>query len=677
MIPRPGRIQVSFASGELDPLMRERSELKYYASGAGHAENVQFMPQGGFRLRDALRDVGAVDDDAARLMAFTNSQGAAYDVVLSPGAAAIWGEAALVDNVALPYATAALTDLTFAQRYDTAFFFHVDHAPCRLKQTASDVFSVDTPALENLPNYDYGGTYTNGVAAAWDVQFIGAGSTTQFVLTVNGEDTYALTYNSGGLTLATQIEAAVLAMPAVDAGAFVSAISAAMMRITFAGDGNEGDDWAVSARILNSSSVAAPCYKRTVGIRPGEAVISATRGWPACGAFGQQRLLLGGLKSLPSAWIASQTGDYFNFDDRIDTANGPMLVPMDAPGGERIERIVVGRNTMIFTSNGEYWLSDREIDKTKPPNHVKASSVGIRRGVPVAESEGAAIFIARTGSVVSEFRYNDVDGNFATTGVSLLAASMIEDVRDAALRNAELSIDGNTLGLVLGSGEMRFATLLREQEVTAFARVTASGDFKAVSVNGRNEMSVLFDTANGRRLARFERDLLLDRAVDWSGAATDTLTGLSQFEGEEVWVLTGAGDVLGPFTVDDATVILPIEVTAATIGTWTPPVVETLPLPREIGPRIVNRKKARIHSVWLSLYDTTSVALEVNSNGKIYDVPLRRFGDLADIGELNGGFTGLVGLNGFTGFQDEPTVRITQTRPGRLTVRSITLSADF
>jgi hypothetical protein len=220
-------------------------------------------------------------------------------------------------------------------------------------------------------------------------------------------------------------------------------------------------------------------------------------------------------------------------------------------------------------------------------------------------------------------------------------------------------------------------TLLREQEVTGFARITSqSANFKAVSVNGRNEMNFIVERPGGRRLEVFEDGLLLDEAVSFAyGTATNVITGIGRFNGRTVWCIADQ-DVFGPFVVSAGALELPVAVSAATVGTWTPPKVTTLPLPRDVGPNIVLKRKARIHSVQLSLVDTTSVAISVNG-GEPFPVDLRRWGMDADVAELDQGFTGTVPVRGLTGFVEEPNITITQVRPGRLTVRSVTLEAQL
>ena len=804
MVARAGRLQSAFTAGELEPLLGERDELKYFNNGAKRAENVEFMPQGGFRNRDGLRHIGDTDAAAKRIFGFNASNGAAYDLVFSDQLCEVWTATAKATQFAVNATDAMLPRLNSAQQLDTMILFHNDLAPQRLKHAGAASWSTDLAPFEEIQTYDYGGPigggdYTNGVPAEWELEFVGlaAGSVTPadtfaisvakdggaatntfsvsysddmtvlasrvetalealaavstdltvasksgdasgnrvvvtfaganipsdwslenatgnpagivfvktiegdnstiaevweiefnglspdtasggsvFNLTVSNQETLSITYTSNMTVLAASIQTAILDLPNTAAGITVASSSGSSsgnkVTVTFDGTGNEGDGWALSGTIINKADAAILAYKTVPGISPGEPVISADRGWPRCGAFYAQRLFMGGFKSLPNAYLVSKAGDYYNFDDRFEEANGPFLLPMDIPGGEAIERIVPNRNLLIFTTEAEFWLAERTISKTEPPNHVQSSRHGVRAGVPIVENEGAAVFVHKNGGVIGEYRYTDVDGNYTALDISLLASHMVRGVRDLAQKRATISTDGHHLAMVLDDNSALQATLLREQDVTAFARVTTPGTFQAVCTNGRNEVSWLVDRNGARRLERFEDGLLLDGAITQAFApAVTTVTGLAQFNGAEVWAIAD-DNVFGPFTVAGGEIELPIAVADVTVGMWAAPVVKTLPPPQRVGPNIVVKKRQRIHSVQISVIDTTSIAIGVNGNAA-KDIDLLRYGAPADVPELQAGYTGLVKIRGLTGHVDEPEITITQTRPGRLTVRSVTL----
>lgn len=698
MAGSPGKLQSNFTYGEIDPRLHEQTQTPYYSFGLAHAENVEIAPQGGFRVRDGLRDVGALATDAARGFAFDASDGSSYDLVFRPAEFAVWSASALEDTVTFTGLTGAmLPEMTTAQLLDTMLVFHEDLATKRIKHAAADDWSVDAAPYANVPNWDYGGpigggSYSNGVAAVWEIEFftLTSGSTV-FELEIAGETTLGITYNSTPATLIAAMEAAIEALPNVADGIGITNPSGNKFRIAFSGAGNEGDGWAVTGTVINKSDAAITATKVTAGVAPGEPVMSADRGWPQCGAFYGQRLLVGGFRGVPNAWAYSVLADYYNLDTRVTGADGAALIPMDTPGGEKIEHIVDHRFPVILTNYAEYWISERALDTTKPPNHVQASTKGVARGVPVVQSQGALLYTQSAldeenpyeeepeDGVLAEFRYTDIEGNYVSQDVSLVASHLIADVVDQAGRPGRRSTDGNQHVIVKSDGSAVLGMLLRDQDppMTAYARLTSgAGAFKAAWRNGRRQMSFIVERPDGRRLERFERGLLLDEATRVVNDPADAaLAGVDRFDGRQCWVVAD-GDVFGPFVPTGGLITLPKAVSTADVGTWAPPGAVTLPLDRTVGPGIVNARKARIYKVTLDVIDTTSLAISTNGRA-LQDVDLRRYGMTADVPELEAGVTGKVTVTGLFGWSFSPYVTIGQVRPGRLNVRSINIHAKL
>lgn len=704
MVARPGRIQTTFSSGEIAPSFHARTEQKAYNGGLARAENIEIVPQGGFRVAPRLAHVGDAPATASRIFPFDASDGSAWDVILSAGYADVWSSTSLAAHLAIPHAATEVAAAEWAQQLDAGIIFHPSRPSRRVKVSAAAAggpytWATDEVPYENIPNWDFGAAYTNGVPAKWQLELIGFKATATtlvediaFRLTVSRQNTASLTptMQSGsttaidGTATAAAIRAAILALPNVKPGVTVTpvtptvGVSVTRYDIEFAGTGNEGDGWAVSGEVLNKADAAVTSYHTVLGVKPGEPFMSTARGWPACGKFYNQRLVIGGMKSLPNAWAYSIEGQYWNFDDRLDEANGSAIVPMDSAGGEAIRHFFDGRNLCIFTSKGEYWLAERTLDKTKVPTMVKSSEHGTSTGAMIAENEGAGLFIHASKGVVGEFMYTDVTGNFRSQDLTLFASHLMAGISDHVVRRSTQDGEGNRHFLVRDDGAALLGTLLREQEITAYARFTTDGAFRACGRNGRNEIGVLVDRSrNGTTVRSFERvtaGQLLDGALTLTPGSA-TVTGLSRFEGAEVWAI-GDGDVFGPYTVASGVITLPKACASVTVGRWKPPIADTLPLGRTVGPDIWVQRRARIHSVQVLVEDTTSIAIGA-VGGKTWDQDLRRWGDTADEPELARGYTGWVKVRGLKGYSDTPAVRITQHRPGRLFVKAIVVETNI
>lgn len=738
-----------------------------------------------------------------RLRPFIASDGMVYDTVWQGQDVAVFGTTGWLDNIYYPL-DGDLGELKTTQKFDTLLAFQKDTPPHRIMRQGGDKeWNWDAVPFANLPNYDYGSVYNNGVAAKWILEFVGFDDDPEdiaFTLLASGEETEGIrgsatlpavdwvslaaaiktaleatavvgsginvnvvddgqisvlftgagndgpvwnmsvtatglrtvnvrelyTAGSGepaqfildfpgfnafdptgiaiditvtksgtpnttgdiavpvsGLAgdiwaiLADRIKTALENLSGVATGLTVAKVEDGKISVEFTGTGNEGDEWALAGSVKNKGDAAVVAYKDTSGVTPGETIISTARGWPRCGRFMQQRLLIGGFNGLPSAWMASVLGDEFNFDTKISAANGAMLVPMDTQN-EAIQDIVSTRSPLILTDKAEYWLADRTISKSTAPNHVEASRNGVAVGIPVEASEGAAIFVHPQRGVVSEFRYNDVDQNFITEPITLLAAHLVTGVRDQATQRPSERNTAAQHALVLDDGDMRVFAMLRAQDVTAGTRRETDGDFQCCHVDGDNVLVAAVERQVGgvatRFLEKFEPDLLFDQAVSVTlSPASSIVTGMADHEGAVVWAIAD-NDVLGPFTVSGGQIDLGQVATNVTYGRWIAPRVETLPLPTTVAPRTVIERRRRIHSVHISLEDTTSLAIGANG-GRIYNVPLTQFGGPADVRSLNNKFTGTLKVQGLTGYAAKPTVVITQLFPGTLNVRGIVAEA--
>ena len=82
------QLQNDFTSGELDPKLRGRTDIRQYSSGLSTAQNVTIQPQGGAKRRDGTQFVTELDAGAAnavRMVSFEFSVDDSYMLVFTPG----------------------------------------------------------------------------------------------------------------------------------------------------------------------------------------------------------------------------------------------------------------------------------------------------------------------------------------------------------------------------------------------------------------------------------------------------------------------------------------------------------------------------------------------------------------------------------------------------------------
>jgi hypothetical protein len=707
MVGRPGKYQPRFTSGEVDPLLLGNTDEGAYLKAAQLMQNVHVLPQGGFTLMDGTYSLGAVPNAASgaslpnvapgalsnvKMKPFTHARGTAFDIVFYDEGFDVYSQSGYLASGVVALSTSQIPTMDFVQQLDTMLLFHQAVAPIRVTYNGGASWAVDAPPWQNIPNYMFpGATYTNGTAAVWLIEFFNATAGNVYQMSVNGVIGTSQTYSGTPATDAARVLASINSVPEVGSGLTVTIggsttpggypVPSGFLGIEFTGANNVGDGWAVAGSVLNNASAAIPAAHAVQGILPGEAIMSFSRGWPSCGAFYSGRLVLGGFAQVPNALLASEGSNYWQLDTQIVGANAPMLLPLDVEGAAQVLRLMKGNTLLIFTNDGEYWLNASVLDATSTPGLIKASSNGVAPGCKPVFNEGKAIYTDAFQGAAWEFVYNLSVQNYESQPLSVRCSSLVSGLADQALRRLNGATQCNQIWYARGDGLGICEHVLRAEDINAYTRRVTDGEHRAVCVNDRREVSFVVQrtVGNGQQLfaERTSSNYLVDGAIAFSfGSPQTTITGLSAHEGRSVWVI-GDGNPQGPYTVSGGAITLGFAAQQGYVGRWTPPVVTTMPQPRDIAPRTVMRRPCRVHTVRVLVENTTSLAIAANGQGP-FDVPVVGLGGApTDIPALSAPFTGWLAIEGLQGFSDDGTVTITQLRPGLLTVNALDVEVDL
>jgi hypothetical protein len=611
-----------------------------------------------------------------RTLNFNFAKGQEYSIALTDGHGdvfldGVWKAAFAIDTTA-----AMLPDIEWTSRLDSLLVFHEDlETPLVKRQGRHSEWDFRPYPYTNLPIYDFGGSYVNGVNAKQRVQLFNLTTGEAFDLTLEGETTTSITINATPSVTAASIASALEALPNVVAGMTVTAVSASVFDVTFTGGANAAREWLTMEGTGYDTDGIVVVRQLVRGKPAGEAVISASAGWPRTGVFFKQCLVLAGFRSLPLHIMKSVIGRPHDFNTEISDATGAMLFELDAGTANEIFKLHAGFRLMAFTSDGVYFHDAENLVKTEVPNFISTQQPGIKRGLPVINLEGGLIFIEQAGKIVREMRYSEIAANFEARGISTLSSHLLADPVDMDHRRAVTSADNDMVHIVNTDGTLVFMTALRSENVTGFTlRDSAPGLFKAVTVNSEQAVRVAIArrTAGTDRLwlERFDPDVRTDGAFMAAGSALTQIVVSDAHEGEAMHVFCDDAYV-GLRTVTAGVIgNLPAS-SAIEAGFAALPDVIDMPVLEEEEARQPLARQKRVYMLDLSLYRTEHVAVQVNG-GPVYEVPLMQMGE-TEIGQSMGAapFTGTVHLEGFPGFTETGQVRILQLRPGRLTVRQI------
>ncbi len=631
-----------------------------------------------------------------KIRPFTFSVDQTYTATFAGLIVDFWRDGVFVGTAYTGLSSQYIKLLDVSQRLDTMLMFHSIAGSIRIMRDGADnEWPVDAIPFENIPQVDLGGVYDNGIVDVWDLTLTypttglyANGQGLQLQVDVGGEQTANVFTGASSPnwdTVAAALKSAIEALPSLSPGVTVTQVTSSgqtVFTLSLAGKGNEGH-WSVTGSVTNAAQASIVTSNTTQGEASGEPLMSPTRGYAACAVFHEDRLCQAGFNSKQGAILAANSGDYFNLNIKIQAASGAILENIDTDGAEKIQALARARHLVVFTSLGEYFVYSRPMSRGAPLNLVNASRNGAVPGVPIASSETSLFYLAsdpgdpdRKGILAYEMTFDFLRDTYTSTPISLLASHIVADVIDAALQRSTRANSAARWFLVRSDGTIALGIMIRNQNVTAFVRWQTAGQVKAATVDGKNQPHLIVQRTVGAsqelHLERLEQGLIFDGTVDITLGEPGTLvSGLDMHEGAQVWAQAD-GYVVGPFTVQAGTINLQRKATHISVGRWTPPVADTLPLPEEVADRIVVKRPKRVHTVRLDLIGTTSVAVGANDQPP-RDVPLYFAGQPTDAPPPP--FTGLVASSGLVGFSNAGSVRITQTKPGALQWRDVTIEA--
>lgn len=645
-------MQTNFTSGELDPLLRARIDLKAtYNNALEKATNVVCQPQGGITRRSGTRFLLALPNtstesagNGSRLVPFEFSTNDSYMLCFTHNRMYVFKNGALVTNInasgndylALTLPASALNEMCWTQSADTLIVVQEDIAPIKIVRGASDAtWTASTLTFDSVPKYAFTLTSTNP-----------AGTITPSA--VSGKVTITASsavFNSG------HVGQYINANPQGRAK-IIEFVSTTVVNVV------------TEFPFFSTSAIANGNWSLETGY---EAVWSSTKGYPRTVTFHQGRLFFGGSKSRPSTVWGSKVGLFFDFEATEGFDDDAVEATLDTNTYNAITDIISTKDLQVFTTGGEFFVPQQGLEPITPSAFFMSAAgrSGSKPGVRVQQLESGVLFIHRQGKMLSEVAYNDTQLTYVTSKISLLSGHLLKGPKRMALRRA-INTDENDLLFIVNAtdGTMAAYSLIRSQNVIAPTEfITAGGEFLEVGIDIDDIYSIVKRTIDGTvqyYVEKFEHDLLTDCAI--TGGAVSSITA-SHLALKEVNLLLDGLVQANRTVASDGTVTMPRPSTSS-YEVGLPISVEARTMPIEIslqsGPRIGFKK--RVVEVNAMVLETQHMKI----NG--IEVPFRTFDTMgvldADIPE----FTGTKVVHGILGYSNEAKITVTQSYPLKLTL---------
>ena len=417
-------IQTNFTTGELDPLVRARVELKAYDNALETAQNVICQPQGGVTRRPGTKFINELTGSPAngvRLVPFEFSVSDSYMLCFTNDTMFVYKNKALVHTESGTNITSALLDnICWTQSADTLIVVHEDNPPVKIVRGASDTdWTVSTITFDSVPKYAFSLVIFDTSAAG----HLTPSAVTGKVKLTSQHSIFTSAHVGQYINVQPQGRARIVEFLSVTEVNVVTEFP-----------------------FIDTSQIANANWELETGY---EAVWSSTRGYPRTVTFHQGRLFFGGSKSRPSTVWGSKVGLFFDFEAVEGLDDDAVEATLDTNTFNAITDIISGRDLQIFTTGGEFYVPQEGLSPITPADFFLSTTSrnGSKEGVRVKQLESGTLFIQRQGKALSEIAYSDTQLTYLTSKISLLAGHLLKGPKRMDIRRA-VATDENDLLLI-------------------------------------------------------------------------------------------------------------------------------------------------------------------------------------------------------------------------------------
>lgn len=640
-------IQNSFTSGELDPKLIARDDVKAYDAGLTTALNVVVLPQGGVKRRPGLKyitELGGSPENGIRLVAFEFNTSDAYLLAFTNLRMYVIKNGVLQTNIAgsgndyltTTITSAQLSEMCWVQSADTLIVTQEDMVPKKITRTSDTAWTITDVTFTFNPQHAFTLTIENTSAAG--------------TLTPSGTE--------GKIDLTTQHA---YWSASDDIGSYVNIIGGTQFGRAKIVDieSTTKAQALVEIPFFNTTAIANADWEHETGY---EDTFSGSRGYPRTATFHQGRLFFGGSKSRPSTIFASRVNAFFDFNPGESLDDDAFTATLDTNQLNSITDILSANYLQIFTTGGEFFAPQDFSDPLTPSNFIAKlqSSHGSKESIRVQNISGSTIYIQRQGKALNEYIYDRGGDGYLTSQISLLSSHLLNTPIDMSIRKATSTDEGDRLLVVNNDGTCAVYTLLRDQNIVAGTQFTTDGSFLNVGTVVDDQYVAVKRTINSvdkYYIELFDEAFTVDSGLA-GGAASSVASGhLNQKTIKVIGDGVMQADVTGgasSITFASATS------TSYQVGLDYTVTIKTLPIEPSIqGYASLRGFKKRVLEVNAFLNETQNLTINGNT------IPIRAFGtDNLDVAVPE--FTGTKTLHGILGFSLTGQITIGQSAPLKL-----------
>ena len=619
--------KTNFTSGEVSPDLLGRGDLRAYDNGAASLTNLFIHPTGGVTRRAGLYHLASVAG-AGRLVPFEFNIEQTYLLVFTDRLVTVFRDGVERATIDTPWTQAQLAQIAWTQSADTLLICHPDEEPQQILRHGDTDWSI----------------------AAWPFIEEDGALRSPFYRYADPVVTLTPSATTGSITITAS------------AAVFDPDHEGARLRL----DGKQVAITAVASATEVTAEVKQDLANTDATANWSESAFSAARGWPIAAAFHQDRLVIGGGKSLPNRLWLSKSGDIWNFDlgDGLDDEAIEFAILSDQVNAVRA--LFSGRHLQVFTSGGEWMVTGDPLTPAtlQIRRQTRVGSMTDRWVSPV-DVDGATLFAARNGREIREFLYTDLEQAYQSNDLALVSRHLVN-------QPASLVFDQRRrlLFCAMADGSLAALTVYRSEQVAAWTRQVTNGKVLSVAVVG-DDVFVLTERARRYAIEMFDDTVATDAALTGTDDNPRAVwSGLDHLNGQSV-TIKADGVVKPNVTVSDGQITVDPPVNAIEVGLSFTHVIE--PLPPSTISAIGHGRAYRVIEASFRLQETQSLRVDMGQGFR--EVPLRELEQGQVLGQTPPPTTGDIRVrsHGWRHDLSQPPWRIEQAAPLPFTLLAVSL----
>lgn len=343
--------------------------------------------------------------------------------------------------------------------------------------------------------------------------------------------------------------------------------------------------------------------------------------YPGAVTYYEQRRWFAGTVNEPQTVWATRNGTEANLTSSVPSQDDDGLeFRIKARQQNAIQHLVPLADMIALTIGAEFRIfADNAPNITPTSLSTKPQGYSGSSNVQPALTSGSILYVQAQGSRIREMAYNWQSNAYTSIDISIMAPHLFNNYSVVDLAYCRAPVP--SLWVVRSDGVLLGLTYVPEQQVYGWHQHDTDGAFESVCVVTEGLEDVLYavvkrtvDGRDVRYIERLETRLFVDQAdaffVDcgatYSGAATDTISGLYHLEGEVVSILAD-GAVHPTRTVVDGAITLDADYEQVHIGLPYTADLKTLPLAFEGAPAGGQGMQKNVSTVAIRVYRSSTV----------------------------------------------------------------------